>query len=180
MTIGFLATAALAAATPAQLDPIALFTQVCLSDQVSLPARSFADTPYASLPEGARKVLNLGAPHFFPAHAATLNQSLPVAEIPNRILASLPGRRLFLIVAVPGTSGRMAPACAVIWRGLEFDRARDALNASFHLPPGTESLRAIRGLNYIDMHQDGADVAAAELSGWTLLRASPDTAATTE
>lgn len=58
------AMAAVLAAAPAAAqdasalaDPVTLFNTVCLGDQVSLPATSFADTPFARLPGDARIAL---------------------------------------------------------------------------------------------------------------------------
>jgi hypothetical protein len=167
---------AAAPAPVATLDPINLFRSVCLSDRVSLPRHAFADIAYSKLPKGARVALNWGAPGFLDlAPSRSPVAELPASEVPNRILAQLPKKRgVFLLLPAADKKGALAPACSAVWKGSSFAAARDALVEDFQAPP-LSSLPVPGKLLYYRTSVAGADVAAAEFQGWTVLRVAPDT-----
>ncbi len=166
-------------------DPVTLFNTVCLGDKVSLPAKSFEETPFARLPGGARIALAFAFPDSGPpaetkppkgpeVDAIFMPQPLPPTEMTNRVLAVLPKKQAFLILPAANAAGRYAPFCTVLWRG---DHYADALKIARGLVPTDPSVplgKAVSGFNYTALQGNGAIVAAAEYQGWTVLRAAPD------
>jgi hypothetical protein len=156
-------------------DPIAIFRSVCLADEVRLPSEAVADQEYDALPRGARDALGFahppgGIPRVQPPFA------LPKAEVPNRILAVLPKKRIYLLVAAPG-AGQYSTSCAVVWKGNHYPGALGAVRSLMTVPEvkGRSQLgTGLRGLNYSVVQSKGMIVGAAELNGWTVLRISPD------
>jgi len=172
------ALAAVLAAAPAWgqdaalTDPVTLFNTVCLGDKVSLSAKDFETTPFAGLPAGAKIALSFSLP---PGGVPNLQpRALPAPEMPNRLLAVLPKKDVFLILPAPGAPGSYAAFCAVAWRG---DHYADALKVAQGLVPADSPVplgTGIRGLNYAAFRGKGAIVGAAEYQQWTVLRIAPD------
>lgn len=176
MLLALLAPLALAAAqqSVATGDPIELFEQVCLGDQARLAPAAFAATRYAEVDQGARDALGFslppgGVPRFQPPFA------IAESDVPNRIFATLPARKAYLLLPAAGTS-EAASACAVVWRGKHYQAALDAVHRLVKLPPDASRLMrrgAIPGINYSVVQSEGMVVGAAELGDWTVLRVAP-------
>jgi hypothetical protein len=180
MDIGAILALTLVSAPPQQAgapdlrDPIALFKGVCLADEAALPHDAAADQDYDALPRGARDALGFahplgGVPHVQPPFA------LPKIEVPNRILAIGATKQIYLLAAADG-SGQYASSCAVVWKGNHYADALAALRALSPVPGSSLPAGAtgVPGLNYSVAQSEGMILGAAELSGWTVLRVSPD------
>jgi len=175
--VGLLFAAAPSAhAAPADFaDPVKLFQRVCLSDKVSIAQDAVADQSYDTLPQGAKDVLGFSNPDG-PAPRLTPPFALAASEVPNRILAVLPRKQVFLLLAGQG-SGRYAASCAVVWRGRQYE---DALKVAQHLVAdqplqgGPSLLKPPPIFRYAVFHGNGTIAGAAELDGWTILRIAPD------
>jgi hypothetical protein len=156
-------------------NPIALFNGVCLADEVALPRELVADQDYDALPHGARDALGFahppgGIPRIQPPFA------LPKSEVPNRILAVLAKKQIYLLLATTG-AGQYSSSCAVVWKGNHYSDAVGRLRSLSTSPAqnGLPSLgTGLRGLNYSVVLAKGMIVGAAELNGWTVLRVAPD------
>ena len=170
----FAAASSAHAATAEFADPLKLLQRACLADELSIPRDAMVDQSYDTLPQGAKDVLGFskpdgGMPRLTPPF------SLAASEVPNRILAVLPGKHIFLLLAGQG-SGRYATSCAVVWRGSQYE---DALKVAQHLVAdqplqGAPSLKSPPRFHYAALQGNGAIAGAAELDGWTILRIAPD------
>jgi hypothetical protein len=155
-------------------DPVKLFQRVCLSDKVSIAQDAVADQSYDTLPQGAKDVLGFSNPDG-PAPRLTPPFALAASEVPNRILAVLPQKHAFLLLAGE-RSGRYAASCAVVWRGRQYE---EALEVARHLVvdqplQGGPSLKPPPIFRYAVFRGNGTIAGAAELDGWTILRIAPD------
>jgi hypothetical protein len=167
-----LALAAVAPPAAGVGDPLALFRSVCLADRASLPAKAFADIRFAKMPRDARVAFNQAAPLFYEKRLGReMMQPLAAKEVPNRVLARLPKKDLFLILAAPeGTAGIAASTCAVAWRGRDLERAAELVRAEFPTParlPLPGEFKTLR------VTSDDAEAAVAEFGGWTVLSVAP-------
>ena len=170
----FAAAPSAQAATADYADPVKLFQRVCLSDKVSIAHDAVADQSYDTLPQGAKDVLGFSNPQ---GAEPSLKPpfALAASEVPNRILAVLPEKHVFLLLAGEGR-GRYASSCAVVWRGRQYENALEvARNLVVDQPlQGGPSLKPPPIFRYAVFHGKGAIAGAAELDGWTILRIAPD------
>lgn len=146
-------------------DPVTMFTTACIGGQARLSRTRFDDVAYAAMPLPARTLFGLAVDGAKPTP--------PVApgdlEVPNRVMATIPERDLYLLLPASGAPGRAAEVCAVVWQGAQFAEAQAAL-ASFvgDAKPLTAPTPAA-GTRFLSYRHSGSVLTAAERDQWTVL-----------
>jgi hypothetical protein len=152
-------------------DPGVLFSSACANGQARLPRNQFDDVAYAAMPAQARG-----------AFATALGKGqtaapLPDREVPNRILTTLPGRDVYLLLPAEGLPGATASVCAVVWKGAVFDAALNVMANLTGTAAPTPPTPAQPGAS-VRFHQSTSgdhSIAATERDGWTALAIQPAT-----
>jgi len=173
----------LAAALPTpSLDPVSLFTQTCTKGGAHLPSNVVTAVDYDRMAPQAKVVLSMGAPDAA-GRAGSLFTPLSKRDVPNNIYRigdwNTPegkASNIYLILADPGAKGALASSCAVVWKANAFDDARHAvstivgqpLNASDPYVTGASDIQAYAAIG------NGFSIKAAQVEGWTMLRATPE------
>lgn len=175
--VSAIAAPSAAAELPApSLDPVPLFNTMCTQGGGRLPGSAVTAQNYDTMPAAARVVLGVGAPEARD-RGSDLFSALSASQVPNQIYRiGAQGGDMYLIVPKPGADGVMADSCAVIWKGHGFDAARHAItdfvgldrSASDPYVTGTD----IKGFG---ISGKGYSFKTAEVDGWTILRATPET-----
>ena len=155
--------------------PDVLLRSVCFEDRVALPAKEFRDIAYSELPREARVAFNRVVPGFIPDRMVReIGSPLGAAQVPNRILARQAINELFLILPRPDAAGLAARTCAVAWKGRLSD-AGSFIGDTFS-GVGTTPVQGLSGqLQVLRTVADGAELTAAEYSGWSVIAVTPQT-----
>ncbi len=158
------------------LEPVPLFTAICTQGGGRLPAADVAQTRYLVIPADARVALGFGLAAGR-GMAAGMMEPLASRDVPNTVLAIGRGHDRFLLPSISDKSGALAASCSVVWRGLHYAEARRAAADIAGMPDGGSDTDAspIAGAHIYGVRGRGYALAASEISGWTVLRMTPDT-----
>jgi hypothetical protein len=150
-------------------DPGVLFSTACANGQARLPRNQFDDVAYAAMPVAARGAF---ATALGKGQAAT---PLADREVPNRILTTLPGRDVYLLLPAEGLPGATAGVCSVVWKGAMYDGAIHVLESvsgtTAPTPPSPAAPGS--GTRYHQVVSGDHAIAATERDGWTALVIQP-------
>ena len=152
-------------------DPGVLFSTACANGQARLPRNQFDDVAYAAMPAAARA-----------AFATALGKGqaaapLPDRDVPNRILATLPDRGVYLLLPAEGMPGATASVCSVVWKGAMFDGAMLVITnlSGTAVPAPPTPATPGSGVRFHQSTSGDHSIAATERDGWTALVIQPAT-----
>jgi hypothetical protein len=148
-------------------DPIRLFREICLSDQIGLSNQAYRKVPRKRLPASARAVLGYAAA-VDPNLLATPLPS-PKAFLENEFLQQASLKEAFIML--PNTKAKTyhGDICAIVWRGRHYAEANAVVTELFPEAAKIVPRQSGRAMPFTQVGRAGTVAGAAEHEYWTVI-----------
>lgn len=154
-------------------EPVTLFREICVADEVRLSKKSFRSVASKNVPESAKAAIV----HAIPVEATSVIRPLPSGKalIENEFLQRSSLKDVFMMLPNANRMTRYSDVCAIVWRGRHYAEAYAVIVDMF--PEADDALSHVSGRiePFTRVSRAGVVVGAAEHANWTVIYIGRDT-----